>query len=241
MTVRPRLLGAAFAAAALPSAVMAADDDWAFRFTPYVWSPDMSTDLDIGASPPTSSDVGFFDVLDAFFLSSFEARKGDWGLTGEFNYLALSQHATPRLSIFAADIALDGYMIALAGTYRVYRDEDSTVDLLAGARYWDLEPSIDFDNFGKFSTNKSWVDPIVGVRVSHNFTPEFFMEAQGNIGGFSVGSQFQWEALARAGYRFNDTVTGAVGYRHLDLDFDDDGLLLNMTLTGPFVAVDFNF
>jgi hypothetical protein len=33
----------------------------------------------------------------------------------------------------------------------------------------------------------------------------------------------------------------SLGYRHLDLDFDDNGLVLDATMSGPFVAFDFQW
>jgi hypothetical protein len=239
MNTSIRLAGLMLCAAATPA--LAGDDGWSWRLTPYVWAPTMYTDVVVGEQPPTSSDVGLLDVLDFAFLASFEGRKGNWGVLGEFNYLALSQRASPPPGFGAAKVGLDGVLAGVAGTYRVFADDRASVDLLAGLRYWDLKTSVNFDNLGDVSTSKSWVDPIFGVRASYDLTPDIFVDGQFDIGGFGVGSDLQWEAIGRVGYRVSETVGAAVGYRHLDVDFNDDGLVMNLTLTGPFVAVDFNF
>ncbi len=61
------------------------------------------------------------------------------------------------------------------------------------------------------------------------------------IGGFGAGSELQWELIGRAGYRISDTVSAAIGYRHLVLDFDRDRLDIDVTMTGPFLANDFTW
>lgn len=236
-----RLIGAAILAAISPAALHAADDEWSWRLTPYFWAPSMTTDVGIGADPPVSSDVALLDVLEGAFLGTAEARKGDWGILAEFNYLDLAQDASGPGGLVTANVGLEGIMASLMISRRVYASDTSSVELVVGARYWSLDTSVNFKLAGKASNSNSWADPLIGIRASHDFTPKIFADGQVDIGGFGFGSDLQWEALARVGYRFTDTVSAAVGYRHLDLDFDDDGLVLNMTLSGPFMAIDFNF
>jgi hypothetical protein len=35
--------------------------------------------------------------------------------------------------------------------------------------------------------------------------------------------------------------TAAAGYRHIDMQYDDDGLDLDLQLSGPFVSLDITF
>lgn len=42
-----------------------------------------------------------------------------------------------------------------------------------------------------------------------------------DIGGFGVGSDLTWEFMPALSYRFSDAVSLALGYRWLDIDFDD--------------------
>jgi len=58
------------------------------------------------------------------------------------------------------------------------------------------------------------------------------------VGGFGVGSDLQWEVVGRAGYQFNDRFGVALGYRHLAIDFDDDKLVMQAEISGPFLALD---
>jgi hypothetical protein len=180
-------------------------------------------------------------VLDFAFLLSGEARKGDWGFIGEYNYLALSQDSSYFDGLFNVDSELDGVMLGAALSYRLFEDDSTSVDLFGGLRYWSLEASIDFKRLPSASESKSWTDPILGIRSIKQIGDGYFIDGLAEIGGFGVGSDLQWEIVARVGYHFTDRVSGVLGYRHLDLDFDDDGLVIDAEMTGPFLAIDFNW
>jgi hypothetical protein len=225
----------------LATVAMANNDDWEFRLTPYVWLPSLQTDLNIGPNPPVETDTSLFDLLDAAFLGVAEARKGDWGFLGEFNYLALSADAVSPRGALGAEASLDGIMAGAAVTYRVRSDAVSTIDVFAGLRYWDLDAAIDFRRLPEVSTSRSWVDPVFGMRGQRRLPERWFVDGLAEVGGFGVGSDLQWELVAKIGYRFNETVSASLGYRHLDLDFDDEGLILDATMSGPFLAFDFQW
>ena len=40
----------------------------------------------------------------------------------------------------------------------------------------------------------TWIDPIVGLRLRHQFAPGSEFTISGDVGGFGVGSQFSWQA-----------------------------------------------
>jgi hypothetical protein len=42
-----------------------------------------------------------------------------------------------------------------------------------------------------------------------------FVFAKSDVGGFDAGAQLDWQAFGGAGFKFNDTVVGSVGYRYL--------------------------
>jgi hypothetical protein len=223
-----------------PNATRADESPWEFRFTPYLWLPALNTDLRIGTNPPTESDssTDLLDVLDFAFLANGEVRKGDWGFIGEFNYLALSNDASYAGGLFNATNELDGIMGGAALAYRFYKNDRLAVDALGGFRIWSLEATIDYDRLPTVSRTKTWVDPLVGIRGHFDLTESFFVDGLADVGGFGVGSDFQWEVSGRAGYRFNDTFSIAAGYRHLSVHFDKNALDIDAALTGPFLALD---
>ncbi len=241
MTVRFAL--ATFAALGLFAAAssVAQADEWEYRVTPYLWIPSFDADLTIGDSDSVESDTSFLEVLDFGFLINGEARRGKWGVIAEYNFLALSEDASTPGGRASAEASLDGNMFGLAGAYRFYEDERSSVDAFGGVRAWWIETKIEFQRAPNPSRSNNWIDPIVGLRGSYAVTDNIALSGLADIGGFGVGSDLQWELLGRATYRFNDLFGVGLGYRHLALDFDDDGLVLDTTITGPFLALDFTW
>jgi hypothetical protein len=214
---------------------------WTFRVTPYVWAPALESSLAIGRDPPAETSTSVLDILDGALLLGGEARRGRFALIGEFNYLNLSDRAEGPGGRVGADASIEGVMGALTGAFTVVDGPAWRVESLAGLRVWSLDAAVDFDNLRPAARSKTWVDPLVGARASYALTDTISLQALGNVGGFGLGSDLQWEVIGRAGWRLSDTFTVAAGYRHLAVDFDNDGLLLDMTLTGPFIALDVTF
>lgn len=171
-------------------------------------------------------------------MANGEVRKGKWGVIAEFNYLDLSNDASYAGGLFNAENELEGVMGGAALAYRFFNDDRFSVDAFGGFRIWSLEATIDFDRLPTVSRTKTWVDPLFGLRSHFDLTESFFVDGLADVGGFGVGSKLQWEVLGRAGYRFNETFSLAVGYRHLSVDFDRDAVDINASLTGPFLALD---
>jgi hypothetical protein len=69
-----------------------------------------------------------------------------------------------------------------------------------------------------------WVDPLVGARIRHRLAAGQELLLRADVGGFGVGSQFSWNALAAYSWEFavRDGVTysGLLGYRALDVDYE---------------------
>jgi len=113
----------------------------------------------------------------------------------------------------------------------------TAIDVLAGARYWYQSTSLNLAIAGSVppdltptpggaiarSGSVDWVDPLVGLRLRHEFEPGRELILRADIGGFGAGSEFSWNALAayrieiasKNGY----TYSGIIGYRALQADY----------------------
>ncbi len=131
-------------------------------------------------------------------------------------------------------------MVSLAASYAVYQDDRSRLEALAGLRHWDLDVSTTVLD-RTFSTDQSWTDPLIGARYNYALNDRWSLTAMGNIGGFGYGSDFQWEALVQASWKWRENINVAGGYRHLDVEFEDGRDVIDLILTGPYVALAFNF
>jgi hypothetical protein len=112
----------------------------------------------------------------------------------------------------------------------------TALDLYAGGRAWwqraDAQTAsgtlnvfdLTFSRVGVISAEKSvsWVDPLVGARLRHQFAPAWNFVVSGDVGGFGAGSKFSWQVLAALDYEIcrSRTVTGSalLGYKALSVD-----------------------
>jgi hypothetical protein len=126
-----------------------------------------------------------------------------------------------------------------------------TADLYTGGRHTDLDVDLklkagvdDRDRNRKKGNDKNWLDPIVGLRTLWQLPPRWTVSISGDLGGFGVGSDFQWQATGLIGYnvKLADTYDSQVyaGYRGLYQDYrdgnGDDKFEWDMTWHGPFLG-----
>lgn len=207
-----------------------------------------------------------FALLGDFVYMKIGASKGG----------ARSETLDPRLTLAVGanfETTIKMIITELAGAYELARwgspsGSATSVDIYAGGRLWWQEaeaslnvnaalavllPRQSFTLDGTRATAKSgdvtWVDPLVGLRLRHQFAPGHELTLSGDIGGFDVGSQFSWQAVGAYRWNFarshNITWSGLVGYRALYVDFSKgSGNTLyeyNMLQHGPIVGVSARF
>ena len=213
--------------------------DWSYKVTPYLWVPGVDASLAVGPNPPVEGSTSILDVLDGAFLITGEARRDDWAILGEFNYLNLSDDLAFVGGNPIAGWEFSGTLATLAAARTFYETPAVRVEALAGVRRWDVTATTTVLN-ASASVDKDWIDPIVGVQVDAPVGARTRLKGMANIGGFGVGSEAQWEVVAQAEWRASDLISVAGGYRVIDVEFDD-GAVIDLNLGGPFVAVSFNF
>ena len=217
----------------------AAAEDWSFKVTPYIWAPSLDTSLDIGSNPPVEGSKSIFDVLDGAFLITGEARRNNWAILGEFNYLNLADDFGISPGDPIAGWRVRGTMVTL-GAARTFVDTPNVkVEALGALRRWDMKPSTTVLDT-TVETKVSWTDPIVGFRLNAPVGERTQVSGMANIGGFGVGSERQWEVLAAVEWQATDLLSLSGGYRHLDIRFEDS-TIIDLQLSGPFIAASFNF
>ena len=77
------------------------------------------------------------------------------------------------------------------------------LEALAGVRITDLRTEINGRHgLPKFDDDKTWVDPVIGLQGRLELTERWEAFAEGDIGGFGVGSDITWDWVAGIGYGF---------------------------------------
>jgi opacity protein-like surface antigen len=122
------------------------------------------------------------------------------------------------------------------------------LELLGGVRYTSLEMELRV-NTGAGSGNtrgdKDWVDPYVGARATIPFNDEWSLTLRADIGGFNVGSELAWQAVARVNWAVAPSLLVTLGYRVLDADYQDgsgtDAFRYDATMAGPAAGFGWRF
>lgn len=163
------------------------------------------------------------------------------------------------------------FVAEVGGVYEIARWQHSessstAIDLVGAFRYWnnsftvglDAAANVDFSrlhldrSFGLTVARENaiqWVDPVLGVRLRHQFTPRQQITLRGDVGGFGLGSQFSWQAVGV--YSYSWTLDGGqhlaalLGFRALSVNYfsgsGPDAVGINETLYGPVIGVSYRF
>jgi hypothetical protein len=242
----PKTADSTDAAAITPAAAVS---DW--QFTLGLYSPMMGLEGDVGiAGRSAAVDIPFKDVLkdlDGGFMAAMEVRRGAWSLTGDFIYLKLSDSSalspTASLSFRQEEI-----LASLALGYEIYSNDRTRFELLAGAALTDQEAVLRFTNSTPTRTSllavsgsKTWIDPLVGLRVRHEIAERWTFFARGDYGGFGVSSDEYWQAIAGLSFRINERASLALAYRTISIDYSQGGFVYDTESSGPNLGVLFHF
>jgi hypothetical protein len=202
-------------AVAMPA--MAQDEDWHFRVAPYVILPSMDGDV-VVRGREAEVDVGpedIFSHLNLGFQGYFEASNGAVGLALDVIYMNLDASDDDRLA------EIDATQSAI--TPMVFARVAPQVDLYVGARFNSIGGDADFQGPLGLQTveqDKSWIDPLVGVRFATPIGEKWNLEISGDVGGFGVGSDIAINLWPMVGYEISGNAQLAFGYRVLYTDYD---------------------
>jgi len=241
----------------------------ALQATPYMWAAGLKGDLSPFRHGPTLRvEKSFSDIMDDLNFGGFVnlwARHGRFVFSGDVMYVDTSDsHGTGPLGAFQipglgvtippgakvdADVDSQQFMATLQGGYRLLSTPTFTVDALAGARFWhisnDVTVTASIPGIGSRSASHgesfSWVDPVIGFRTFIPLSEKLSFQAQADIGGFGVGADFTWSALATVNYIYNDRLSASLGYKVLDVDYERGGHIYDVQLSGPVAGVTYRF
>lgn len=214
-------------------------DEWRGTLSPYVWLPSFSSSFTIGDNPPADGDSSLLDKLQGAFMIEGDYRNDEYAVMGDYIYLNLGDQIFADLPPLTTDTGLEGYTFMLSAAKTLARSDESHVEAYLGFRHWSVNVAAANGVLGEFSTDTSWTDPIVGLQGSYDINDRWSLKGSADVGGFGVGSKFQLDAKAQVNWALNDRAGLGLGYRYLSVDFEDEGnLLLDMTIHGPYLALD---
>jgi hypothetical protein len=234
------------AAAAVAETAAHPDDGWHFAVIPYLWLAGLDGDVRSGRFSSGGVEASFddiFDDLEAAFMGVFEARKGRWGAILDVMYIDLSGSGeAPGRLIGEVDVDLTQGLYSLAGFYRAL-EMPLAVDLLAGVRYADLSVDLDVAP-GKYpqllkgrsvSDDMAWWNGFLGLRLLYPLGKRWSLAGYTDF-GFG-GSDTTFQAIGAVKFKMTEHLVLDAGYRYLYLDADDNELVYDMSIGGPFLGL----
>lgn len=162
--------------------------------------------------------------------------QGSKTVTGPFGNVSVSGalQLTTKMYIYQGTV---GYRV-LDGTTSVY--------VIGGLRYTKLDvdmdvtvtttPGIVFPGGARSAGGSdSWTDGVVGAMVHHPVSDNVSLLGYADVGG--GGSDLTYQVMAGANWEFSKGYTAKAGYRLLDWDYEENGIVWDMTASGPYLGL----
>ena len=218
--------------------------------------------------------MGYFEANKGkvgFYLDTVWAKLGfDRSTTSYRNPIAGLQISTSSNTAVTYSFAI----IEAGGLYEIARWPGSpgsftALDGLLGFRYWNTRVDVNFDfnatlDFTRLSNllgrdvevsrsfaiahsgSLDWIDPVVGLRLRHQFTPSQEIMVRGDVGGFGFQSNFEWQAVGVYSYAWQFTgyqLAALIGYRALGVNYTNTGNnnSVDLVLHGPIIGFSVRF
>ena len=180
-----------------------------------------------------------------------EARKGRFGMVMDVAYTDIEMEDPTPFGVFYSALSsrTKSWIVSVAGFYRLVEHKNRFLDVIGGGRYWSVDSELAlkgplFPSLSEqsISNKEDWVDPIIGLK---GFMPlgesKFFVSGAFVIGGFGVGSDFMWDGNINLGYQWTKGFSTTLGYRYLDVDYEDDGFLYDVAQSGLIFGLSWRF
>lgn len=244
------------------------DGNWHFSLTPYVWLPGISasTRYQVPGTGTVQNNTNndIFSYLSGAFMLEGTARKGQWGIYSDVDWVNFSNEEGRFTRVGGARIAgsaglntswdLKGGLFNVAGLYSVAHGQSGFFDVLAGVRYLWLKGNVNWDftltgngglvnlaRSGRLRGQTNLTDGIVGVRGI--WTPfdnkNVFFPYYADIGG--GGSDTTAQAKIGVGYAFH---WGSIALVYRGVRYTQNGgdnFLRKVSLSGPSLSATFQF
>ena len=221
-----------------------------YQLTPYLWAS--SIDGTVGARGRTVEvDQSFSDIWhDLTFagMATFEGRWNRWVLLTDGLFINLSTDRTRQGNVLSstAEAKVKLFIFDPEFGYQVFRKEGLELNVLGGGRYWSLKNDLRFTGTligpREVEHRRNWIDPVVGAQFRADLPHSLYVTAKADIGGFHAAADSDWQAFGGVGFRFNERITGIVGYRHLGIDYSNNsGFLFDTAMKGLVLAVGIRF
>lgn len=222
-----------------------ASDGWHMVVSPYLWFPGMHGT--VGAQGNlTSVHASATDLLSNFrfgLMGTFELRHKRFVAPLDLMWVRLGDDTglpENELGATSADVKVDELLLTPKIGYALIQMEGLEVAALTGFRYWHLGQDVKFkpSSLGmNYSASQNWASPLVGGRIAMALAPRFDVTIAGDVGGWNVGSQLEYQVVGLLGYKLKPRWTLQLGYRYLDVNWRGSGSVFDVAMSGIVFGV----
>lgn len=229
-----------------------ADDSWRFHLAPYAWLAGQDGTLGtIPGLPAADVNVDFYDDvlgnINGALMLVGEARKGRLGVYLDLVYTDIEMDQPLRGTYFTTLTSqTKSWIVSVAGFYNLVETDKAFLDALAGLRYWNVDSELAVSGgplgFYNVDNSEDWIDPFIGLKGRTMLgSSKFFISGSFLIGGFGAGSDLMWDLNGNVGYEWTASFSTLVGYRYLDVDYDDNGFTYDVAQDGIILGLSWFF
>ena len=236
----------------LAHSVTTENENWNFQLAPYAWLAGQKGTLGtLPGLPSADVDIDFYDDIlgningTAMFIG--EVHKNRFGAALDVSFTNIEVDTSTTNPYFSSVTSrTKTWMVSTAAFYRLLAAKTGYLDLLAGVRYWSVDSKITIKGgsvgFASTENKENWYDPIIGIKGLQTIgDSKFFTSGVFAIGGFGAGSDFMWDANINLGYQWTRSISTTIGYRYLDVDYDNDGFIYDVSQDGPVLGLSWRF
>lgn len=219
---------------------------WEHQVALYVAGVGMSGEAAVG-NLGVDVDLSFSEILDQMEIggmAAYRGEKGDWAIMANALFVGLG--ATKDLPLGGtAEADFDQTLFEVDGARRFAKP----LEFYFGARLVGIDATLEARLINgttlEGEEKKTWVDPLVGLRYETPLGKSWSFVGRADVGGFGLGSDLAWQAMAHFDWRISPHFGAAFGYVILDIDYDDgsgsDYFLYDIAAQGPLAAAVFTF
>ena len=245
-----KIISLAFAV--LLSTSVVAEDEWRFKLSPYIWLAGFEGEAGpLKNAPPSETSISASDAFadtDVSLMMIIDAKKGRHGIYTDIFYSDIESTETLNT---ATNTQLNSRtkttMLTLSYSLDLHHVNGSSVDLLAGARWWSIDADVSIGSQipalnMSGNNSESWFDPFVGVKGYLPITDsQFYISGGASVGGFDINADSFYEINANVGYQWSEHLASAVGYRLYDLDYDQNNFQYDVKQSGWVIGLTLDF
>ena len=239
-----------------PSATAGEQTGWQLETTLYGWYAGMDGTIlspgPVGGEGDLEVDAAdILDNLQMAFMGTMEARHGKWAVVTDLVYLNMSNDASISLKVgpppgrtvnATADLDFTSWVVNTGIGYDLAEGDWGKLGLIGGVRYLSVDIDGSFGLGGPYPLNRSEFEEFwngfVGLRGAIHLNENWYLPYYADLG--TGDSDLTWQLFAGIGYRFGWGDVRA-GYRYLGFEQDGEGVVEDMSISGPAMGVVFRF